>query len=89
MLIIDDKDDLKLKEISSLILCLKVNEIEELIGSLQDTLKEVENGKSDFHSHINSDDYEKEITVCAYGTEELNRALSPLIRKLIKSEGRK
>jgi len=39
---------------------------------LQDSLAEIIKIKENYHAHISSDDYQKEITVCVYDEKKLN-----------------
>ena len=75
MRILDDKSDKKLNSVS---LFLTKNEAKHLIGYLEQLL---ENAKGD-HSHLMSEDYQKEICICLYNpdnVENFNKRVQKLI----------
>ena len=51
------------QELHDLILLLTKNEVNELIGSLQEL---VENPLNSDHVHLNDEDYSRELIVCIY-----------------------
>jgi hypothetical protein len=78
MHILDDESDKKLNNIS---LFLTNNEALHLIGYLEQLLE----GKSGDHSHLMSENYKKEITVCLYNSEN-TKNFHPRIQKLITND---
>jgi hypothetical protein len=78
MRILNDKSDMKLNTVS---LFLTKTETLHLIGYLEQL---VDNKSSD-HSHLMSEDFKKEITVCVYDPEHIEN-FHPRIQKLIKSD---
>ena len=86
MQIVDDTKGSDRGPLSTVTLCLKVDEIEQLIVSLEDVLIAVKENPKDTHVHVFSEDYKKEIKLCAYGTGELNSSLHHSIISLIESE---
>lgn len=65
MRILDENTD---QSITNVTLYLTLSEAIEMRDSLQDPI----NGPLNNHSHISSDDHQKEITVCVYERENLN-----------------
>lgn len=65
MHILDENTD---QSITNVILYLTLSEAIEMRDSLQALI----NGPLNNHSHISSDDHQKEITVCVYERENLN-----------------
>ncbi len=61
-------DEISDKSLENVILYLTQLEALELRDSLNDLLKKPLNN----HSHISSDDFQKEVTVCIYDVENLN-----------------
>jgi hypothetical protein len=76
MRILDNDADVKLDAIS---LFLTKTEALHLIGYLEQL---VESTRHD-HSHLMSEDYQKEITICLYDSENIKN-FEPRIQKLIK-----
>ena len=75
MRILDDKSDKKLNSVS---LFLTKTEATHLIGYLAQLLS----NKSLDHSHLMSEDYKKEVTVCLYDPENVDN-FQERIQKLI------
>jgi hypothetical protein len=69
------------EKIDRILLLLTVNEANELSSSLHDIIDTPANN----HTHIPSEDYKKEVTVCIYGTEIANK-FSERISMLIKDD---
>jgi len=65
MRILDENTD---KSLENITLYLTLSEAMELRGSLNEL---IENPKNN-HTHINDENYQKELTVCIYSTEDLN-----------------
>lgn len=76
MYLLDEETD---KKINSLIIILNRTEIQQLIGYAEELLK---NPSTSEHYHLSSEDYKKEITICAYDLQNIDR-FHPRIKKLI------
>jgi hypothetical protein len=75
MRILDDKSD---KAINSVSIFLTEVEAVHLIGYLEQLVFE----KKGDHSHLSSEDYKKEITICLYSPEKIEN-FNPRVQKLI------
>ena len=75
MRILDDKAD---KSINSVSIFLTETEAIYLIGYLEQLVFE----KRGDHSHLSSEDYQKEITICLYSPENVDN-FHPRIKRLI------
>lgn len=78
MRILNDRSDVKLNTVS---LFLTEAEILHLIGYLEQLLE----NKGHDHSHLMSEDYSKEITICMYDPEKIEH-FNPRIQKLIRND---
>jgi hypothetical protein len=78
MRILDDKTN---KAINSVSIFLTEIEAKYLIGYLEQLVYE----KRGDHSHLSSEDYKKEITICLYSLETLDK-FHPRIQKLIMQD---
>lgn len=79
MRILDKKED---KSLSTIILCLRIDEARNLYDSLKDLIDNPKNN----HAHIPSRDYNKEITVCIYDEDNVDNSFSQRIVRLIKED---
>ena len=78
MRILDDESD---KKLDSITIFLTTKEVEQFRSYLSQLL---ENPKPQ-HTHLSSEDYQKEITLCLYDEENL-QGLHPRAIKLIKKD---
>ncbi len=78
MRILDKDSD---KSLNNVLLYLSYSQALEFRDSLNDLLKRPLNN----HSHVSSDDYKKEITVCIYDTDNLC-GFNERSKKLIKRD---
>lgn len=65
MRILDESSD---KPLNNIILYLTKTEASELLDSLNEIIKKPSNN----HTHISGENYQKELTVCIYDTQDLN-----------------
>ena len=77
MRILNQEND---KSIDNILLCLTESEVQELIDSLQDIVKQPKGN----HAHIPSSDYEKEITLCVYNEKDIDSSFSERVKNLIE-----
>ena len=75
-------DDLTNKKLDSITLILNENEIRQLIGYAKQLL---EKKSSSDHYHLSSEDYQKEITICIYNSENIKQ-FNDRIQKLIMDD---
>ena len=78
MRILDDKSD---RPINSVSIFLTETEAVYLIGYLEQVVYE----KRGDHSHLSSEDYKKEITICLYSPEKIDH-FHPRIQKLLSND---
>lgn len=81
MRICDDVSDKKLDRIT---LFLNEEEVLKLESYLKDYIEKYKE-KKDFHFHISSEDYKKELTVCIYNPDNIEM-LHPRAQKLIRDD---
>ncbi len=75
MRILDEESDKKLDEVS---IFLTKEEAVQMLGYLENLIK----NPSHQHSHLSSIDYQKEITICIYDTQNIE-SFHPRAKKLI------
>lgn len=77
MYILDEESDKKLTNVT---IIFNKSELKELMGYAKQLLEET---PSSDHYHLSSEDFQKEITLCIYDSENL-KMFTPRIRKLIE-----
>ncbi len=78
MRILDDKADKKLNAISIFLTKKEAMQFQSYLNQLLDNPKLQ-------HTHLSSEDYQKEITICLYDEENLE-SFHPRAKKLIKED---
>lgn len=76
MFILDEDSD---KSVNCITVLLNKNEVQQLLGYAKRLL---ENPSASEHYHLSNEDYQKEITLCMYDREEIDR-LHPRMKKLV------